>query len=104
MYVGVAGRQVQRGLKLDDGLVEPRRPDQRETQVVVGVGVIGMDGQSFFVLDDRFFWLLFRQEGVAQVAVRLGVVGVDGQGALVLGDCLVGALAKRALPRLKSWA
>ncbi len=74
---------------MDDGLVDLSAPGQRHAQVVVGLGVVGLDFQGLAVMGDGLVDLPAAGQQSAEVVVGLGVVGLDFQGLLVMGDGLV---------------
>ena len=50
---------------------------KRDTQIIVGDGVIGVDAQIFSILGNRFVQLSLIVKCDAQIVVGIGVVGVD---------------------------
>ena len=89
---------------MGNGLVQLTAVAQAESQVVVGIGVVGLDFQGLLVMGDGLVGLPAAGQYVAEVVVGLGVVGLDFQGlaesAMASSTCPRPA---RTYPRL-SWA
>ena len=63
-----------------DGLIQPPQFPERVTQVVMRLGVIGLDGEGLVIACCGLIQLAQVMERIAEVAVRLGVIGLDGEG------------------------
>ena len=65
------------------------------TQVVVGLGVVGLDFQRLLIMGDGRVDLSALRHGNAEVIVGLGVVGLDFQRLLIMGDGRIDLSASR---------
>ena len=59
---------------------------QSQAEVVVGLGVVGLDFQGLLVMGDGLVDLPEAGQSHAEVVVGLRVVGLDFQGLPVMGD------------------
>ena len=71
---------------MGDGRVNLSAAGQSVAEVVVGLGVVGLDFQGLLVMGDGRVNLSAASQGVAEVVVGFRVVGLDFQGLLVMGD------------------
>ena len=66
-------------LEFGEGLGELALLGETSAQVVVGLGVVGLEPQRRAVFGDRLVELPLARPGVAEVVVGLGVVGLEPQ-------------------------
>ena len=71
------------------GLIDLSPAGQRQSEVVVGLGVLGLDFQGLAVMGYGLIDLSAIGQGHAQVAVGLGIVGLDFQSLLKMNDGLI---------------
>jgi hypothetical protein len=64
------------------GFAPPALLGEREPQVVVGLGVAGLDPQGLLVVPDRLVAPPLLENGVPQIIVRVGMAGIDLHGLL----------------------
>ena len=74
---------------LGDRLVQLPLVAQGVAEVVVGLGVVGLEPERRAVLGDRLVQLPLIAQGNAEVVVGLGEVGLEADRLAVLGDRLV---------------
>ena len=71
------------------GILQLAKFVERGAEVIVRVGVIGLDGERLAVAGDSLIQPPQILERITKVVVRLGEIGLDGESLLVAGDGLV---------------
>ena len=81
------GLRLERGLILRHGLrLAARHPGQRFAEIVLRLGVLGLDAERRLILRDRFLRAPGFHQGVAEVVVRNRRAGHHLYGRLILRD------------------
>src|SRR4030088_2656714 len=84
--MGPSRRQFYRPFMGTLRLVEMAEQLQRNPETMVGLGIVGPDGQGLPVVRAGFLRQASPMKRAAEMAVRLGVVRLDDQRLLVTGD------------------
>ena len=61
-----------------DGLIQLALLPERIAEIVVRLGVIGVDSEGLVIAGDGLIQLALTLERIAKVVVRLSVIGLDG--------------------------